>query len=648
MSRLNDGGVFNYNWENQPTHGLSTDLILALFEDRDGSLLVGTDYEGGTFRFNEGTFSRVWSPEQSLIDRVIRVIYRDREGNLWFGASPGLVLWDQHQKFLPDSVIRCLTEDHAGSLWVGTQDGLYCRKDGNFFNWSDKENQLHGLITSLYEDHEGNLWIGTGSSGLSRYRDGRLTTYSVKQGLFSEDVFEILEDDHRCLWLSCSRGIFRVSKQNLDDLDRRKCEKITSIAYGKADGMESVQCNGVAKPAGWKGRDGRLWFATAKGVVVTDPNLELGSNERPPPVLVEEVLADKKPVAFKAGTGAPPAIAEPKLRISPGRGDLEFHYTALTFQAPEKACFRYKLEGADLEWTEVTRRVAYYNNLAPGNYRFRVKACNNDGVWNEAGASVALVLLPHFWQTWWFVTSGALFAVAVAGGTVRYTTRRNMEQELQRLEKQNAVEEERIRIARDMHDEIGAKLTKISFLGAMAKRKLLQPEEAGSQIDKMSETAREVIRALDEIVWAVNPANDTLEHLATYLCRNATEFFENSPASCQFKIPHELPACRLGTDVRHNILLAAKEAMNNVLKHAGATNVVMQISVQPDKFEVVIADNGRGFQREPGPGATGTPRSMRVGSGLTNMQQRLAAIGGRCEVESSAGQGTRIVFTVLL
>jgi signal transduction histidine kinase len=326
---------------------------------------------------------------------------------------------------------------------------------------------------------------------------------------------------------------------------------------------------------------------------------------------------------------------------------VEFHYTGLSFQLPEKMSFKYKLEGVDPEWIEVTRRVAYYNNLRPGNYNFRVRACNNDGVWSETDATVALVLAPHFWQTWWFLGSTAVLAVGLAGGTIRYTTQRKMEQELRRLEKQHAIEEERIRIARDMHDEIGAKLTKISFLGAMAKRNLSLPE-AGVEIDKMSQTARDVIRALDEIVWAVNPANDTLEHLATYLCRNATEFFESSPIVCQFKIPDELPSHRLGTDVRHNILLAAKEAMNNVLKHAAATNVVVEISVHPEKLEVVIADNGRGFQRESSLASPPTSRSTRVGNGLKNMQERLSAIGGNCAISSGAGQGTRIVFTVLL
>ncbi|HEX3798671.1 MAG TPA: two-component regulator propeller domain-containing protein [Verrucomicrobiae bacterium] len=641
LSQLQGDKIINHTSENGDSNGLTSNLILALYEDRDGSLLIGTDYEGGTFRLADGEFSRVWSQEQALMDRVVRVIYRDREGDLWFGASPGLILWNKNERLMETNVIRCILEDHSGTLWVGANDGLYYCTNGQFVNWTAQQNLSHRTIISLYEDAENNLWIGTGGRGLSRYRDGQLTTYTTKQGMFSDEMFEILEDDHGWLWISCSRGIYRVSKQNLEACGKNGTP-ITCIAYDKADGMETAQCNGIAKPSGWKGRDGRLWFATAKGLTVTDPSQDLTVNDKPPAVLIEEVIADKHSFAVRAANRHA-RISPQKLQIPPGHGDLEFHYTALSLQAPEKNLFKYKLEGVDSDWTEVTRRVAYYNNLAPGTYQFDVVACNNDGVWNKTGAAVAIILLPHFWQTWWFKGAIVFLAIAAAGGTVQQITRRNLQREVQRLEKQHAIEEERIRIARDMHDEIGAKLTKISFLGAVAKRKLALPEEAGPQIDKMSQTARDVIRALDEIVWAVNPANDSLEHLATYLCRNATEFFDNSPILCQFDIPDELPPCRLGTDVRHNILLAAKEAMNNILKHSGASTVAVKISVQPEVFEVTILDNGRGFDRQ----AT-AERTARIGNGLTNMEHRLNSIGGRCAVESGAGRGTKITFTVYL
>ncbi len=295
------------------------------------------------------------------------------------------------------------------------------------------------------------------------------------------------------------------------------------------------------------------------------------------------------------------------------------------------------------------RGVANNELRCRGAYEFEVMGCNNDGVWNTAGAHVAVTLLPHFWQTWWFLGPTAVLGVAGVGGAIRYNTRKRVKQELRRLEQQHAVEKERMRIARDMHDEIGANLTRISFLGALAKRKLDAPEEAGKQIDKMSQTAREMIGALDEIVWAVNPANDTLDHLATYLCRYAAEFFENSPIVCQFDIPAQLPHHRLSTDVRHNVFLAVKEALNNALKHANATSLRLQISAQAEVCEIVVWDNGRGFNGAKIPaadGASSPDRGARIGNGLTNMRERLAAIGGQCVVESQPGKGARIVFLV--
>ncbi|HZV35205.1 MAG TPA: two-component regulator propeller domain-containing protein, partial [Verrucomicrobiae bacterium] len=648
LSKLNEHGIVNYNPQGIGTNHLASDYILSLWEDQDGSMLVGADYEGGAFRMKDMGFKRLWSTEQSMIDRIVRVIYQDHEGNLWFGASSGLLPWNKNQHFLKEHTIRCILEDHAHTLWVGTSGGLFYRKDGEFVDWTGQDGHFNHTVLALHEDREGSLWIGTASNGLARLKDGKITSYTTKDELVSDGIYEILEDDHGWLWMSCSTGIFRVTKKNFDDFDRKEVRVIRCIGYGKADGLETVQCSGVAKPGAWKSRDGRLWFATAKGISVTDPNIGLESNRQPPPVLVEEIVADRKEFSLSKTAEALSRDAFPLVKIPAGRGDLEIHYTGLSFQAPEKMCFKYKLEGVDPDWTEVTRRVAYYNNLAPRTYRFRVKACNNDGVWSERDASVYLVLAPHFWQTWPFIAAVAILGVAMAGGTVRYTTRRNMEKELRRLEKQHAIEQERTRIARDMHDEVGARLTQISFLGAMVKRRLLLPPDAGVEIEKMSQTARDVIRAMDEIVWAVNPAYDTLEHLATYLCRNATELFENSPIVCQLKIPDDLPSCRLGTGVRHNILLAAKEAMNNVVKHSGATNVLVEISVKGEKLELAVSDNGRGVRRETVSETPSATRSERVGNGLKNMHDRLAAIGGQCVVTGQPEQGTRVVLTVLI
>jgi ligand-binding sensor domain-containing protein/signal transduction histidine kinase len=395
----------------------------------------------------------------------------------------------------------------------------------------------------------------------------------------------------------------------------------------------------VALPAGAR-------FLT---LVATDdkdnPRYANNANTLPPPVHIEEVLVDGIRVPEGGPRRSAPAAAG--VTVRPGQERLEIHFTALSFTAPEKVRFRYQLEGFDPKWVEAGQdRYARYTKLPAGQFRFRVLACNNDGVWNEAGASFALSVIPPLWRTAWFLGTALLAATAGVAGTARFVTKRRMHRKLERLRQQHAVEQERTRIARDMHDEIGAKLTKISFLSELVKRDLPRPVEAEKQIDQVSDTARQLIRALDEIVWAVNPKNDTLENLANYLCRYAGDYFQNTDLQCQFDIPTQVPDCGLSSDARHNLFLAVKEALHNTLKHSGATQVRVRIAVQHARLEVFVADNGRGFNPDATPPAV--LRRQRVGTGLVNMRQRLADIRGRCDIVSAPGQGTTATFTLPL
>jgi signal transduction histidine kinase len=272
-------------------------------------------------------------------------------------------------------------------------------------------------------------------------------------------------------------------------------------------------------------------------------------------------------------------------------------------------------------------------------------ACNNDGLWSESAASVALRLEPHVWQTWWFLALSALSAAAIIGACVRYVTRQRMQRKIERLQHQHAIEKERTRIARDMHDELGAKLTRISFQGDTARRCVSNPVETDQHIQKISQAARELILSLDQIVWAVDPENDSLENLANYICRYAGDFAAGSPMDCKFRIPRQLPDCRLSTDVRHNVFLAVKEALNNAFKHSGATQILLTISVGDGALEIRIADNGRGIA--PGPAAE-AGRSGRTGRGLTNLRERMAAIHGAFALESEPGGGTVVRLVVPL
>jgi ligand-binding sensor domain-containing protein/two-component sensor histidine kinase len=605
------------------TNGLAHDSVLSVLEAHDGSLWVGMDFDGGLNHLKEdrqNDFPRM----NGLTNAAIRVIHEDRVGTLWIGTSRGLKVLKKGKlasyttsNGLAGNTVMAICDDGEGSLWVGTDGGISRWNDGKFASLTTRDGLANNGVNALYLDNDRALWIGT-RGGLNRFKDGKFTTYTAKQGLFSDEIYEIIEDDFGYFWMSCRNGIFRVNKKSLDDFDHGIVSLITSTAFGKADGLVSVQCNGVAKPAGWKGRDGRLWFPTIRGVVAVDSRLK--TNDKPPLVAIEEIIADKKVVETQ---GSVIASGMRTLTIPPGRGELEIHYTALSFQAPEKNRFKYIMEKMDPEWVDPgPRRVAYYNNITPGNYRFRVIASNNDGVWNETGAVLALVFQPHYWQTWWF----KLAIAAAVGGllTFLYRSRVRRLRDLERL---------RIQIAADLHDDVGARLTKVAMVTEFLDHQTPGTDRSKTHIQNLSRTTREVIQAMDEIVWTINPKNDTLDNLANYIFQYAQEYFQNTSVRCRLDLPAGLPDYPISTEERHNLFMAVKEALNNVLKHAGATEVRIGLSVVNAKLAINIADNGSGFL---------TDQKRASGDGLENMKQRLERIGGRLTLESQPGEGTRI------
>ena len=648
LNRLKDGRIFTYS----ATNGLATDLLLSLCAGHDGSVWVGADHDGGLYRFKDEAFAH-YDARDGLTNIAIQVICEDSQTNLWLGTPKTLTRF-AGGKFtdftlrdgLAGEGVKAMLEDHAGDLWVGTSTGLSRRRDGKFTSYTTRDGLSHSSITCLYEDGQTNLWIGTAGGGLNRLRAGRFTAYTPRQGLFSDELLEILEDDAGCLWISCPNGVFRVEKKSLDDFDAGRAGSISCATFGKDEGMVGVQCTGAAKPAGWKGKDGRLWFTTIKGLAVTEPNIR--SNDCPPPVAIEEIVADKRRAAPRGvgPEGAPDAHPAPRMnsspvRIPPGRGELEIHYTALSHQAPDKNRFKYMLEGVDAEWVDAgVRRVAYYNKVYPGRYQFRVLACNNDGVWSESGASVVLILAPHLWQTWWFLGLAITAAVGAVGGTAAYWTKRASRRRLERLEQQHALEKERTRIARDIHDDLGSRLTHISMLSELAEADKAKPREVEMHVRKIATSARETVRSLDEIVWAVSPENDTWNSLAEYLSEYANEFFDGTNVRCRLEMPMDLPPCPLPSEVRHSLFLVIKEALNNSLKHAHPSEVRIRVSQSDSLIEITITDDGRGF--EPGLAGAGS------GSGLRNMRERVESLHGRFQFESAPGKGTRLTIGIRL
>ncbi|MGA7992658.1 MAG: two-component regulator propeller domain-containing protein [Thermoanaerobaculia bacterium] len=405
--------------------GLSSDVVLSLAEGGDGSLWIGTD-GGGLNRLKDGRFARFGARQGIPSDRVTAVA-EDRRG-LWIGTLGGGLARMREGKiervppprdFRKQENVLALTPASDGSLWVGTEGGGASRLlNGEWTVYTKKDGLPGDVVFCILEEAPSVLWIGT-ENGLARLRDGKLAAVTPREGLFDGGVSQVLNDEDH-LWASNNKGVFRVAKAELNDVMDGRGGRLAPRAFGKSDGMRSNECNGGGQPAGWKSRDGRLWFPTVRGVVAVNPR-ELQVNRLPPPVEVESISVDGKLLA-----------AQPDRTAPPGQGNLEIQYTALSFVDPAKVRFQYRLEGFDADWIDAgTRRVAYYTHTPPAHYRFRVRACNNDGVWSPEGAELSFTLRSHVYQSPWFIAL-CVAAVGLAGVTtyrrrVRELDRRRVE-----------------------------------------------------------------------------------------------------------------------------------------------------------------------------------------------------------------------------
>jgi PAS domain S-box-containing protein len=435
LSALRGGRIQTYAAKD----GLPERLILSLAQDKAGNLWVGT--EVGLYRSRDATPGAdiAWAPQfvpvkySGMPNLYPRVIFPDRNGDVWIGTNLNGVLRYTHQRFiaytttdgLSNNAVRAFAEDAGGNLWIGTRHGLN-RFDGKKFDvYTEKDGLAGDSVAALYMDDQNVLWIAT-RQGLSRLKNGTFTTYTVNDGLYSSFAHSLVEDTKGNLWINSNRGISRVSKQQLNDFADKRIKSISTMAYGLEHGLNSTVATAGVSPAAYKGRDGRVWFATARGVSVVDPR-ELSLNTLAPPVHIEQVSVDQHSLDLNRAGSAPP-----------GRGDLAFQYTGLSFLAPEHVRFKYKLEGYDRDWINAgDRRAAYYSNIPPGRYTFRVIAANNDGIWNNTGEAYTFYLRQHFYETYRFYAICAVLFLLLLWWLFRL-----YEQRLKRREHELAVMED--------------------------------------------------------------------------------------------------------------------------------------------------------------------------------------------------------------
>ena len=624
--------------------------------DRKGGVWVGSRDSG--LHFLHGGVWRTWGQADGLASTAVRSILAATNGDLWVATDgPSSLQRVRDGKVLaidtPTGLrtIRAMAEGVDGTIWVGTAEGQILRVSGQTLLREAGISEKKSIsVRSLHCTPDGALWIGYAGYGVGRLKEGQYARIMTAEGLMDDYASQIFSDTSGSMWIAGNRGLSQLSLAEMTAVAEGTAERVRSRAFGRSEGLVSVQPNFDQFPAVCRADDGRLYFAMRSGLLMVQPE-KVADNSVPPPVVLESVSVDDQMLALydagsplcAPGVGSLSDLRLPgaALRLPPEHGKIEIEFSALSFPSPENVQIRYRLSNFDKKWVVADRQHrATYPRLPGGSYQFQVIACNNAGVWNDVGAKLDLDVSPFFWQTWWFRLGALTLFTAGVIGIVRYVSFRRLRDRMRQLKQQAALHQERARIARDMHDEVGAKLTRLSLLSEMAGGDPGLSPEASADVREISETARETILAFDEIVWAVNPRNDTLGDLINYVCRHAEDFFEGSSTSCVFDLPQSIPPTMLPTEVRHQVFLASKEALTNVLKYAEASEVRVQLVLHPATFELVIQDNGCGF--DPG-SPTQRPGG---GNGLINMRERMQAIGGRFECRSQPAQGTRIAFHV--
>ena len=615
------------------------DGVFSVLAARDGAMWIGI-YRGKVFRYHAGVLTE-YSEREGMRAGSVRAMLEDRRGAIWVGGDSGLCRIQDGKathysraEGLSAERVTALAESAGGDLFVGTREGGLNRlREGAFTVYTRRDGLPDDAIGGLYLDAEDALWIGTRSGGLSRFKAGRFTNYAVGNALPARRIGPMLEDDLGDLWLASEQGILRVSRRELDEFADGRRRSVNYVAFGRHDGLATAECAGI-QPACLKARDGSVWFGTAKGAAFVDPQA-LGVNPLPPPVIIDEVRIDDvvitQPPAEVAGQEAAspsPATLEPPSLVTLHARErrVEFRFTGLSFTAPAKVRFRYRMEGFDPDWVGGgTTRNASYTRLPPGSYRFRVTACNNDGVWNEAGASLGLVVVPAFHQTWWFRWL-ALAAVAGAGA-VLFQVRVSRLKQLARL---------RGRIAGDLHDEIGSNLGGIILLSELTQQVAALPTEARASLREINATAQRSANAMRDIVWFLNPDFDTLTDMVARMREFARTLLAG--VDCEFAVPDESSARSLPLEFRRHVFFTFKEILHNIVKHASATRVTIRLEASGRRLTLRVQDNGRGFD----------PAAAASGHGLRSLRRRAAELGGEIALESAPGKGTIVALSVTL
>lgn len=617
-------------------YGLKDGLVSSLLEDNAGGFWIGTWGSGIVYAKN-GRIT-VYSESVAPVAHV-RAIIQDRAGDIWFGCVEGVIKYHdgkfltyQASEGMTGREVQTLYEDRQGRIWIGADNGLTKFENGKFTLYTEKDGITNNILRSIYEDAEGVLWIGMYDTGLYRFQDGRFFHYTAREGLFDNGVFRIIEDTRRNFWISCNLGIYRVRRDDLNAIAEGRMQTTVAVPYNKRDGMLNSECNGGGQPAGIMSKDGRIWFPTQGGVAVIDPE-RVPVNQQPPLVVIESFVVDTKPISARG-----------PVRIEPGQVNVEIHYSGLSFINPELIKFKYKLEGLDADWVDAgTRRTAYYAHLPPGTYAFKVMAANRDGVWNE-GAITQVVVRPRFWRTWWFIS-----LIVCSLGLIAFLLYRRRITQLERARKIQesfsnqlieSQERERKRIAAELHDSLGQSLLIIKNRAYLGLNQNGDPAVARQQLEEISESVSEALQEVREISYYLRPAQ--LERLG--LTTTLVEMLERVSTSSDINFSYQVASLdgAFSADAEINFIRIVQESINNIIKHSGASEAEIAINRGPQSVQLVVSDNGRGFN----PAEASDHGTRQRSFGLIGLAERVRIMGGSHLVRSAPGSGTTISVTI--
>jgi ligand-binding sensor domain-containing protein/signal transduction histidine kinase len=567
-----------------------------------------------------------YTTRDGLTDNQVFRLFEDSHGNVWVSTFNGLARWDPssetlrdvtHSPGLPsfeDDRPRSFAEDASGTVWIGFNNGLARYAQGTFTSFAARDGLPPGEIMNIHVDRSERLWLASTQSGLVRVDQAGtdrpvFASYMIAQGLSSNNTAVITEDLQGHIYVGGGKGLDR-----LDPATGRVQHFTTADGVGSGSFL-----------AAFRDRRGVLWFGMSSGLARLVPTPDRPAT--PPPTLITGVRVSGIPQPMSALGEQDVSLPD----LGPDRNQLQIDFVGLGFRPGDVLSYQFRLQGADADWTPAAeQRVVTYASLSPGRYTFLVRAVNSDGVVSDRPASIAFTILRPFWLRWWFLLLSAV-AVGSAGlALYRYRITRLLE-----------MANMRTRIATDLHDDIGANLTRIALLTEVAKQ--TREGAAGSQADgplaSIARIARESVSSMSDIVWAIDPRRESLLDLTSRMRQHAEEVFTLRDVQLRFDAPTAADGSTLGVDIRRDLLLIFKEAVNNAARHSGCSRVEIDLHIAGSRLWLTVADNGEaGFD----------PSADQDGHGLRSMQRRAQRLKGTLAITSSHGAGTRITLNIPL